>query len=94
MLCPVCRAVNAEPRCRRCRADLALLFTLEKQRSRAVHAAWVHLCAGRLDQARAIAEGITALRNDSGAQRLEAVVSLLRGDFAGAWRHYHSATAV
>jgi hypothetical protein len=31
--CPVCRAENAERTCRRCRADLGLLFDLELQRS-------------------------------------------------------------
>ena len=31
--CPVCRAENAERTCRRCRADLGLLFDLESQRS-------------------------------------------------------------
>lgn len=33
MRCPVCRAENDRgPNCRRCRADLSLLFALEKQR--------------------------------------------------------------
>ena len=31
--CPVCRAENAEQTCRRCRADLGLLFDLESRRS-------------------------------------------------------------
>jgi hypothetical protein len=36
MRCPVCRAeVEQGPQCRRCRADLSLLFALDRQRRRA-----------------------------------------------------------
>ena len=35
MICPVCRATNDQgPQCRRCKADLGLLFRLEAQRKR------------------------------------------------------------
>ena len=37
MKCPVCRAENDQgPQCRRCKADLALLFTLADQRRSAL----------------------------------------------------------
>ena len=33
--CPVCKAENAQgPNCRRCKADLSLLFALEDRRAR------------------------------------------------------------
>src|SRR5438093_11568024 len=35
--CPVCRAENTQgPSCRRCKADLSLLFALEEQRRQAL----------------------------------------------------------
>ena len=40
MRCPVCKADNAQGlQCRRCKADLALLFQLEEQRARALEQA-------------------------------------------------------
>ena len=47
MRCPVCRAeVEQGPNCRRCRADLAMLFTLEEQRARALAAAYWYAAQG------------------------------------------------
>ena len=43
MHCPVCKADNSQgPQCRRCKADLSLLFALEEQRRRTLAEA---LCA-------------------------------------------------
>ena len=44
--CPVCRAENAERTCRRCRADLGLLFDVEAQHEAARRRAVAGLLAG------------------------------------------------
>lgn len=91
MRCPVCRADVAEgPNCRRCRADLSLLFDLEAQRQRALAAAHLCLQHRRPRQALVIAEGVHALRADVDSQRLRALARLLCRDFASAWQIYVS----
>ena len=89
MRCPVCRAqVEQGPACRRCRADLSLLFALEDQRRHALAAAYQALRQGRWRQALVLAEGVEALRADTDAGRLRALIHLLRRDFARAWQIY------
>jgi hypothetical protein len=89
MRCPVCRAeVEQGPNCRRCRADLSLLFTLEAQREQALAAAWSWLRQGQLRQALTVAEGAEALRAGPDTRQLRAVLYLLTGDFARAWACY------
>ncbi|HXG08159.1 MAG TPA: hypothetical protein VNK04_00045 [Gemmataceae bacterium] len=95
MRCPVCKAENdAGPQCRRCRADLALLFALEEQRRRALAEAYRHLARSRLRQALALAEGADTLRRDVESQRLLAMIHLLHRDFARAWQAYAFALSV
>jgi hypothetical protein len=89
MRCPVCRAENNEgPQCRRCRADLALLFALERERGRALAGARRHLAEGRCERARAEASRADSLRSDADSLRVLAVAALLGRDFATAWRCY------
>ena len=89
MRCPVCRAeVEHGPNCRRCRADLSLLFTLEEQRARALATAYWYAAQGQWQRAVAIAEGVQAVRRDEDARRLLAVGYLLQRDFARAWQSY------
>ena len=65
MRCPACRAENDEgPQCRRCRADLSLLFALEEQRRAALTLAYRCLTEGQCSRALAIAEGVDTLRRD------------------------------
>jgi hypothetical protein len=91
MRCPVCRAENAEgPYCRRCRADLGSLFALEEQRRRALDAAYHCLAVGQMRRARALAEGVQALRDDEESRKLAAISALLARDFAMACRVYNS----
>jgi hypothetical protein len=88
MRCPVCRADNASgPSCRRCKADLTLLFNLEAQRDQALAAATYCVRQGQLTRALRLAEGADALRGDDRSRELLAVIHLLRRDFALAWRY-------
>jgi hypothetical protein len=89
MRCPVCKADNAAgPTCRRCKADLTLLFALEDQRERALASARRHLAAGRWHEAAQEAGRGDGLRRDEESLRLVAVVALLCRDFARAWEGY------
>jgi hypothetical protein len=90
--CPVCRArVEQGPQCRRCRADLALLLSLEAQRARALEAARRRAARGQWPEALAVADGVRTLRRGADAYRLLAVGHLIRRDFARAWGHYLTA---
>ena len=87
--CPACRAENAQgPTCRRCKADLSLLFQLEEQRRRALAEAQRLLAVGRTDEADALAEEADWMRSDEESRRLRAMTRLMRRDFAGAWACY------
>lgn len=89
MRCPVCRAeVEQGPQCRRCRADLALLFALEDQRRGALETARRRLARGDLDRALGRAAEAHALRRDEESSRLLALLHFLRRDFAAAWQCY------
>jgi hypothetical protein len=89
MRCPVCRAENDQgPQCRRCRADLGPLFALEKQRRRALDAAYASLAAGAALRAYALAEGARAMRDDEESRQIGAISALVVGDFQAAWRTY------
>jgi hypothetical protein len=92
MRCPVCKAENGQgPQCRRCKADLALLFDLEAVRRIRLDAAREHLARGRWPAAVAAAAEADWLRRDGESQRLLAVARLLDRDFAGAWGCYREA---
>jgi len=92
MRCPVCRADNDQgPQCRRCRADLSLLFALETQRAHGLAAAYRCMCQHRWKTALAITEGVNTQRRDQESLRLLAMISLLKGDFASAWQSYLAA---
>ena len=87
--CPACRAENTQgPTCRRCKADLSLLFRLEEQRGRALAEARRLLAAGRTDEADALAGEADWLRSDAESRRLRAMTRFMRRDFAGAWACY------
>lgn len=87
--CPVCRADNAAgPACRRCRADLGLLFDLEGRRAELLGESFRAAEAGDLAGARRAAAEAEAIRAGDDARGLRAAVELLAGDFAEAWRLY------
>ena len=95
MQCPACRAVTEQgPNCRRCKADLSLLFKLEEQRQHALATARQCLREGQWSRAQAIADGGAVLKLDAEAQRGRALASLLRGDFEQAYRYYLAVIAM
>jgi hypothetical protein len=95
MQCPVCKAENTQgPACRRCKADLSLLWALESRRE-------LLLAAARRDLARADwqrtvteAESAARLRQGDDAGRLVAAGRLLGRDFPWALRAYQSGRTI
>ena len=92
MRCPVCRADNADDAtCRRCKADLSPLVTLEQARRQALTQA--ANAAALADGARTLqhAEAAHRLRADAESWRWLAVGGLLVRDFALALACYRQA---
>lgn len=83
--CPVCRADNTTgPVCRRCRADLSLLAAVEARRDFHFTRARAAVAAFDVAAARAEVELVRRLRPGPDAGRLEAIISLLSGDYSSA----------
>ena len=83
MRCPVCRAENAaDATCRRCRADLSLLVTLEQSRHHALAEAARAAATGDGPATLLHAETAHRLRADGESWRWLAVGGLLVRDFA------------
>jgi hypothetical protein len=86
MLCPVCRANNdIGPGCRRCKADLSLLFELETHRC--AHLTKAQALLGD-EAACSAARAADDICHGADAQQLLAVAALLCGDHASAWQAY------
>ncbi len=84
--CPCCRASNdVGPTCRRCRADLSLLFTLDARRDVLISEAR-RLAADSPRQALGYVEQAEALRPAPELRRMRAALLVLAGDFAAAVR--------
>ncbi|MFL5340912.1 MAG: hypothetical protein ACJ8F7_12265 [Gemmataceae bacterium] len=95
LTCPVCRAANEQgPACRRCRADLSLLFALESQRGAQVAVAGRALALRQPDVAESHARAADDLRRGADVHRLLAAAHMLRRDFAAAWNEYHRARSM
>lgn len=91
MNCPVCKASNdIGPQCRRCKADLSLLFALEDQRGQALAAAYRAAAKGQWRRVTTLVEGVEELRRDAEAGRLLAISYLMQRDFARAWEQYQA----
>lgn len=94
MLCPACRADNEQkPTCRRCRADLSLLWAVEEEREECLRCARLCLRSGQTDQTLAHLRRARALRRGADLDQLEALAHLLACNFAEALR-LHQATTV
>jgi hypothetical protein len=86
VVCPVCRQRNEQPPlCRRCKADLGLLFALETQRARTLAIGLRALSEGDADTALTQADCAEEMRNGSDARRLRALAHLLRHEFDAAF---------
>lgn len=85
IVCPVCRAENSSPpNCRRCKADLSMLFSLLSERDHHLERA---ASAIRSDLAGAAAthlDAADAIRPSPRSGRLRATAELLRGHFRAA----------
>jgi hypothetical protein len=89
MACPCCKASNdAGPLCRRCRADLSLLFAIEAERTELLEAARLLTRESCVPEALAILDRAEWLRQGDDIARRKATASLLNRDFAGALRVY------
>jgi hypothetical protein len=91
MRCPVCKVENDQgPTCRRCKADLSLLFALEDQRTLALERAVRGIAEGQAEEAYREACRADAMRRDEHSLKVRAVAALLARDFAGAWECYQA----
>ena len=92
--CPCCKATNETgPNCRRCKADLSLLFDLEERRMRLIEAARDLAREARLQDSLAILEQAAQLRSGADVHRLRAALSLLARDFPAALQSHQAATS-
>jgi methylphosphotriester-DNA--protein-cysteine methyltransferase len=89
MHCPVCKADNAAgPHCRRCRADLSLLFTVEKQQRQRLAEVADLARQRQWHAALQAAEAADQLRRDEHSLHRLLVCRLMLRDFARAWPVY------
>jgi hypothetical protein len=89
MRCPVCKAENTRgPECRRCKADLALLFQLEEQRQYAMERTRLALSRAKWADAIGQAAQVNWLRSDAESLQLLAVAHFLNREFAEALRYH------
>jgi hypothetical protein len=89
MRCPVCRAEKTEgPSCRRCRADLSLLFALDEQRADLMRQALQEAQAAHWPEVICLAGRAHSLRRDTDSGRLLAVAWLMARDYVRAWEQY------
>jgi hypothetical protein len=92
MQCPVCRAALTQgPQCRRCKADLTLLFALEAQRAGHLAAARARAARGDCNSALAHLDRAEHIYPDAASFRCRAVVYLLLRDYPRAWKLYRRA---
>jgi hypothetical protein len=88
--CPCCKAANdTGPACRRCKADLSLLFVVEAEREALVADARRLTAESRYPESLARLDRAAQLRRGDDVSRLRATVLLLAGDFLAALRAYH-----
>ena len=89
--CPCCRASNdVGPACRRCKADLALLFAVEARRGFLIAEAKQLAADGQFADAVRSLDDAERLRGGPDVRRLRAAALLLAGEFAAALAAYHA----
>lgn len=93
--CPCCKAANtAGPACRRCKADLTLLFAVAAEHEALVAAASAELAAGDGPGAAELLDRALELRRTPEAVRLRAAAALVGRDFPAAAAWYSAACGV
>jgi hypothetical protein len=91
MRCPVCKAENLQgPNCRRCKADLSLLFMLQEHRRQTLDEARRHFGTANWSVAVQLAFEADRLQSDDESRTLLALGHLLGGSFAAAWEWYRT----
>ena len=88
MRCPVCRAENTESTCRRCRADLSLLVTVERERERLLAVASLAIASGDGHEALVHARAAQGMRRGEDVDRLLGLSHLVCRDFSAARTTY------
>ncbi len=88
--CPCCRAANETPTCRRCQADLSLLFALEARRDYHITIAKRFAADGRVADARFHLQTAKQLRPGEDLIELELALKLLNRQFGEALTGYDS----
>jgi hypothetical protein len=84
--CPCCRASNeVAPNCRRCSADLSLLFQLETEREALLATAGFALRNGRAADVLATIATVESIRPGSDVNRIKALAHLVAGDYPQAY---------
>jgi hypothetical protein len=88
--CPLCKATtDTGPACRRCKADLSLLFAVDAERTALVGQARELAAQSHFAESLAILDRAAQLRRGPDVSRVRAAVLLLARDFEGALRAYH-----
>jgi hypothetical protein len=91
LACPVCKAENtAGPACRRCKADLGLLFAIDEQRTALLGQSRQSSLRGELCEALRLARQANDLNCNRESRRWLALMLLLAEDFPGAWQAYQT----
>jgi hypothetical protein len=87
LACPVCRADNSEPgNCRRCRADLSLLWSVAAERRRLLDVCRQAACAGDGEEVIRQAGRAHALRRGEDTHRYLALGHLLQEHYFDAFK--------
>jgi hypothetical protein len=85
----VCKADNLQgPNCRRCKADLSLLFALEVHRRRTLEEARLHFAEANWARAAQLAAEADRMQTDDESRNLLVLARVLNGAFAAAWEDY------
>lgn len=88
--CPCCKAANdAGPNCRRCKADLSLLFAIDDERTQLVARARELTVQSRFPDSLACLDRAAQLRAGDDVRRARAAVLLLARAFPAALAAYH-----
>ena len=89
LACPVCKAENAAgPNCRRCKAELGMLYSLVEQRACLLAATRQAFEQHRQMDAWRLAIAANEHQQDAESLRWVAMLHLIHGNFEDAWRAY------